>query len=207
MWRKVSLALVIVLGGCASMPDELAVPEGTQLAAYNLAREGQEVGKTARWGGLVTEVTNLKDKTRVEVVFTALTNSGKPSLENPSPGRFYAYLDGFVDPVSIPQGYRIALVGKVQPSEKGQVGEYQYNYPVMAVQNFKLWAPQQDTDRYYADPWWPYWRYPYGYWGDPFFYNSYYYPRYRVRSTGPKVPKPDYQGPVRAPETQKRKQN
>ncbi|WKE64410.1 Slp family lipoprotein [Gallaecimonas kandeliae] len=204
MWRKLSLMLVVLVTGCASMPDELMVPEGTNLAAYNLARQGQELGKTARWGGLVTGVTNLKDKTRVEVMYTALGSSGKPSLDNPSPGRFYAYLQGFVDPVSIPQGYRIALVGKVMPSEKGKVGDYEYSYPVLAVSNFKLWAPQQETDVYY-DPWWPYWGAPYGYgyWGDPFFYGPpRYFPR-RVHTTGPKVPKPDYPNPKQDQPTRK----
>lgn len=195
MWRNLSLALVVLLAGCASMPDELKVPEGTNLAAYNLAREGQEVGKTARWGGVVTGVTNLKDKTRIEVMFTSLTNSGRPSLDNPSPGRFYAYVDGFVDPVSIPKGYRIALIGTVGQAQKGQVGDFSYTYPVLNVSNFKLWAPQQQVD-YYPDRWGPYWGSPfgygYGYWGDPFFYHPYYYGPQRARVSGPKVPKPDY---------------
>ena len=189
-WHYLSFMGLLMLAGCATMPQELSVAQGTPLAAYSLARQGQEVGKTARWGGVVAKVSNLKTRTQVEIVYAPLDSNGKPSLNDPSPGRFYAYIPGFVDPMSMPTGYYITVIGTVQPAELGKVGDFTYHYPVVSVSNFKLWAPRQQTDVYISHPYWPYWGYPYGYWGDPFFYSPIYYPSYRVKVKTHVVPKP-----------------
>ncbi|WP_341503611.1 Slp family lipoprotein [Gallaecimonas sp. GXIMD4217] len=150
---------LLLLAGCSTIPDELAVPEGQSLAAYSAARQGAEQGKLVRWGGIIAQVDNLKNRTRLEVVYYPLSSSAKPKQDEASPGRFLAYLDGFVDPVVLGQGRRITVVGSLGRQESGRVGEFEYRYPTVQVQRYKLWKEDPDYDVYYVDPW-PYWRYP-----------------------------------------------
>ncbi len=172
--RALLAVVILLLAGCSTIPDELTVAEGQSLAAYSSARQGLEQGKLARWGGVIAKVDNLADSTRLEVVYYPLSSSARPQSDETSPGRFLAYLDGFVDPMILEAGRSITLVGPMRGLESGQVGEFQYQYPTLKVQRFKLWKERVARDVYYMDPWYSPWYGPWPYWRSPYYYGRYY---------------------------------
>ncbi|MBU3023334.1 Slp family lipoprotein [Aestuariibacter sp. A3R04] len=137
----VMLVTVVLMAGCSIIPDDIAVPEGTNLVSYNKAVTGGEMvrGQTARWGGVVVGVENKDDKTFVEVVNFPLNHYGRPNTREETIGRFKVEMDGFVDPINFEEGRAVTFVGKVKAPIAGMVGEQPYMYPRLAGSNFHFW--------------------------------------------------------------------
>ncbi len=183
LMRRVSLlGLLAVLAGCASTtPNPVAsAPPG----AVSLAEVGADpsafVGRPVRWGGTLVGVRNRNSSSVLEILSRPLSGNGLPDIDGQSSGRFLAVIAGFVDPAAHASGTRVTVIGRVSGSEHGRIGEYDYHYPVVAVDSWRDWGvyrePVPVRDPFCCSPWgydpW-YWGYPgYGWWGYP------YYPRH-----------------------------
>ncbi|MDN7137559.1 Slp family lipoprotein [Pseudidiomarina sp. 1ASP75-14] len=131
----------LTLSACSTVPDELAVAEGTNLTPYTVALESPEQvqNKPARWGGVIAEVRNTDSGTIVEVVNYDLNSYGRPAVSDNSDGRFRAKLDGFVDPMVYKKGRSITFIGIVQAPEEGKIDEFRYLFPTLDVTGKYLW--------------------------------------------------------------------
>jgi len=166
--------VLALLVGCATyqVPSEIGEPPIPDLALSDVqAAPASHVGQAVRWGGKILEVRNRPQVTEIEVLATALGLGGAPSTEGAGLGRFIAEIPGFLDPAEYPRDRRLTVAGRVAGAQTRSVGDYPYSYPVVAVAQYRLWAPPAPE---------PYWhRYPY--YGPPFYpwgWGSPWYPWY-----------------------------
>lgn len=136
-------ASLILLAACSTIPDTLKSDNPNLITDYSVWQVDSEVGNQVRLGGVVANVDNLQQRTRVEVVNLPIGSSGKPDIKQEPKGRFVAYIDGFADPVALAPGRLISLIGDSQGREQGLVGQYDYDFPVMHATGFHLWRIEE----------------------------------------------------------------
>ncbi|WP_416308101.1 Slp family lipoprotein [Neptunicella sp. SCSIO 80796] len=142
MLKKIPLLIaVLMLSACASVPDSLKVAEGQQLVTYQQVMSNPQinVGKNARWGGVIASVENKADSTLLEIVHHDLKSNGRPAQSDQSVGRFRVYVDSFLDPMIYQTGRSISFVGQVKGTESGLVGEHKYTYPALQASSYYMW--------------------------------------------------------------------
>lgn len=137
---------VVGLSACSSLPTELVTDSKQPVTNYQQwvnTNPSQTVD--VRLGGVISKVTNLQDKTRIEIVNLPIDAAGKPDISQEPQGRFVAYLDGFVEPMTFSQGRLITVAGKSMPPETDKVGDYNYTFPVMNATGQHLWTIEKTT--------------------------------------------------------------
>ncbi len=139
----ISAFMALVLSACVS-PS----PSGeVSIASVQDIQQGNaETGLSLRWGGTIAKVHNKQDLTILEIVSRPLLRSGRPRHNDQTDGRFLAEVSGFLDPQIVSVGRDISVVGTVNRVEKGQVGEADYQYPVMTVFNYRIWEKLNELD-------------------------------------------------------------
>lgn len=168
--RLVTCVAVAILGGCTSIPDDIRSPAAGPLFQEVRTAPGDHIGATVRWGGTISEVSNLEDRTVIAVVARPLTRSGEPLADQRALGRFYAEVERFLEPEEYRSGRRITVVGPFTGIRSAKIDQYLYDYPVVRVRNLYMWQEYAERDPYLHGP---YYRRPYPYWHDP------YWPHYR----------------------------
>ncbi len=155
------LFLTSLLGACATTkPAVQPVPDGPTIEQ---AKAQQAANVSVRWGGEVVKVNNFSDHTMVEVIGRDLNKSGVPLKSDHSDGRFMARINSFIDPENIKPGREITVRGTLSEWQSGKIGEYDYIYPVLDVEEHKIWPKRRAYRSHYRhDPFWDPW-YPSGY--------------------------------------------
>jgi len=135
---------VLFISACSTLPPELNAKTETVISNYQtwMATDPNQHSEV-RLGGVIASITNLKDKTRIEVVNLPIDSVGKPSLKSEPQGRFVGYVNEFLDPITYGEGRLITLVGDTAQPETGKVGDYQHQYPVMNVNGYHLWRIEE----------------------------------------------------------------
>lgn len=150
----ISALAALLLAACASLPPQLNAQSESVLTDYaTWVQTDPAANHEVRLGGVIATVKNLADKTRLEVVNLPIDDAGRPSLTSEPQGRFVAYVNGFLDPVTFGEGRLITLVGNTATPEKGKVGDFDYQFPVMNANGYYLW---QVTERVVVDDIGPY---------------------------------------------------
>ncbi len=105
-------------------------------------------------GGTVLSVKPLKEGgTRIEVLQLPLTSDDEPyGRPMDSDGRFFAFHGEFLDPVTIPSGTRVTVVGEVTGSTTSMLDEVEYAYPTFDVLSLTIWPPGLPTYRFRSYP-------------------------------------------------------
>lgn len=175
----VAFAAAVVLGGCASIPEDIrtAAP-GPDVAAAR-ANPGQHTGAKVRWGGTISEVRNLENLTVITVVARPLDRRGEPLGDRRAQGRFLAEVGRFLDPEEYKAGRRITVTGRFTGIKQGKIDQYVYDYPVVRAQHLYMWREYARRDRYPYDPYYhrfrhwysPYWRHHHGFTHHPWYYH------------------------------------
>lgn len=177
--------IAVVLAGCASRYPEPIRTEASDLVEFGAAQRQADAheGQTARWGGVIADVENSEQRTRIEVVNFPLNSFGRPLPGDQSAGRFVVYLNEFVDPEIYQRGRMVTALGQFDGLEQGQIGDFNYYYPVIQASGVELWreqsrAPSLMHPAYgYYDPhslW--YRNHIYGFGPYRHYYRPYYYP-------------------------------
>ena len=154
--RSIGLVLLLLLvTGCASYPDVVGVPEGTQLVEFTDENKvgTSHVGKQARWSGVIAEVKNGKVDTTLEVLYYPAQTNGRPKTKGEPLGRFRAKVDKFLDPAVYKKGKSITALGALKQKESGKIGEYEYEYPTIDNAKVFLWPklqPPTQVEFYYG---------------------------------------------------------
>ena len=131
------------------------------------------VGKKVVLGGAIVETRNLKNVTEIEVVEKDLDCFGYPSLSDESRGRFLFRKQGYLEAQIYAKDRIVTGGGTVVGTQSGKIGEVEYEFPVIEIEELKLWDA---LDYRYA---------PYGYgpyipgWGIYSYYPYYPYHPYR----------------------------
>ncbi len=165
--------VTVALSGCVTVPDAIkgTSPTPQQDLVRVMNAPTLYVGQEGRFGGKVINVINQQGKTRLEIASVPLDEGARPVLGEPSVGRIYADINGFVDPVDF-RNQLVTVVGPITGTEAGKVGSASYTYMVMQVNGYKRWRlqqqimmPPQPLDPWFSGPG-PYpWRTGYGPWG------------------------------------------
>lgn len=158
---------LLAFSGCATNPikkeyreEALNVPFSTVLqnpTAYK--------GSTVVWGGEIIKTINIQSGTDLIVLQIPTASDGRPEEATESKGRFLAKSSRFLDPSIYKQGRKITVAGKLTGTEQRQLGQIQYTYPVVQIEQLHLWKKEQPPPPAY----WDYWGW-YGPWG---FYGPY----------------------------------
>jgi outer membrane lipoprotein len=166
----VLITLLAVLTACAPMSQDIR-RQADQSAPFSEIQKSPDKfnGMVVIWGGVVIEITNLKESTAIKVMQTALDSQERPTDLDRSEGRFIILVDRFLDPDIFKKGRQVTVGGEIIGKETQPIGEIQYIYPVVRAKELKLWEQPVPYPPYYYDPW--YWGpYPWRPWGRPYWW-------------------------------------
>ncbi len=171
--KKLSiLMMVALLVACASKPPPAIskIPAENPTLAVVRMNIDDYIGAEVRWGGVISKVENKVDRSWIEIVQQRLGSNGRPINDGRSGGRFIASFDKFIDPVVYENGRPLTVVGSIGASVNRPIGEYEYLFPIVAVEDSFLWKKRAPVPAspypppWYYDPWyhhpWPYHRHP-----------------------------------------------
>ena len=171
------ICILIMLNGCTTS-KAIRTPV-LDSPSVKQAIDNGYTDKLVRWGGRIVSVENNADYTVIEIVDRPLTRFGTPKSTDKTGGRFLARSSEFIEPDNIKTGYYITISGQLTDHQKGKIDEYDYVYPVVEINEYKVWPVNSNRRNYrYRSPFW----YD-SYWGSgyhPYWHNHFYF-RHRYR--------------------------
>lgn len=87
---------------------------------------------------------NQQGKTRLEIATVPLDSGARPVLGEPSRGRIFADVNGFLDPVDF-RGQLVTVVGPIAGVVDGKVGSTPYKFMLMNATGYKRWNVVQQV--------------------------------------------------------------
>jgi outer membrane lipoprotein len=136
----IQLFFVLFITACATTPifdtssiDLSITPEQAANNAVTLE------GSPLLWGGIIINSTNLKEETQLEVLAYPLDSKQKPDVEKQPLGRFLAIEPEYLETSIYSQGRSITVSGTLQINRIGRIGEAEYTYPVLKINQLQLW--------------------------------------------------------------------
>lgn len=140
--RSCATALALSLAACTP-PPVLKPMEPPQDIAPDAAAAAPERYRGAEvvWGGRIIEVRNRADASEIVILAYPLDSGQRPRPKQPSPGRFIAVLDGYVESYDYPHDRFITLSGKIDGSLSEPVDQQPYVYPIVRAEGIHLWPP------------------------------------------------------------------
>jgi len=175
--KKITLILLVILGlcllysGCATVISREAINRANREVTVVDVRTTPDVhkGEIILWAGEIVETHNKKEGTIIEILHKPENSSLRPRDKDVSSGRFLAKYEGYLDVAIFAPGREVTVTGRILGERKQLLGEIEYNYPLVSVEEIYLW-PRKERMRGY--------RYPYMYW-DPwpgyYYYHPYHY--------------------------------
>ena len=137
-------ALVALLVACAPAP--IYKPDASIIAAAPAqvsATPAQYRNAQVIWGGRVIAVRNFPDHSEIELLDYPLDSSQRPRVKEPAAGRFIALMPGYVESMDYPEGTLMTLRGTLAGVRAGKVGEADYAFPLVRVEQSHRWTPQE----------------------------------------------------------------
>jgi outer membrane lipoprotein len=161
------LAITVValaLSACTTIPEEI---QGTYQEVSPARVEPGVFGSEVRWGGVILGSRNTDQGTCFEILSRSLDKYLRPELEDSTLGRFIACKAGFHDPIVFTKGREVTVTGRIQAIDTRKVDDFDYRYPVLAVDDLVLWEKRRIVMRYrgYNGPFYGPWGGRGGYWG------------------------------------------
>ena len=166
----------VILAGCALTGDQAeTLPSDAASIRYEQVKAAPESynGQPVTFGGKVLGARRLKEGTRIEILQLPLTGSLRPTMDlSKSQGRFVALQKEFLDPATVPPGTFVTVTGETAGSVTLPLDETEYTYPLVRINNLRVWTEDdEDSPRirrpigpYWSPYWSPYWHsWPY-YW-------------------------------------------
>ena len=136
----------LLLFGCAATPKfDTSFVDRTLTPQDAAEQDAINEGKTVLWGGIILDLRNLQNTTRMEVLAYPLNRSERP-LQNKKPlGRFILLHSGFLEPTVYGQGKLVSASGVVGKSQAGKIGESDYVFPVLNAEQIHLWSSKDSS--------------------------------------------------------------
>jgi outer membrane lipoprotein len=170
------LAGILVLGttlaGCVHVfSKDILNQVDSEISFEELLKDpGTYKGKVVLLGGVIVKTENKKEGTLLEIYQTETDSYGRPVNTDVSQGRFIALYEGFLDSEIYSKGRKITVIGIVDGEKVMKLGEIDYHYPYLSVQEIHLWEKAhlrvyEHQHSYFHDTWgWDPWYRYYPYW-------------------------------------------
>ncbi|HKJ71102.1 MAG TPA: Slp family lipoprotein [Gammaproteobacteria bacterium] len=143
MKRWLPFAAALLLAACAQPrfdTNRTALSVTPQKAAADMAHlEGTRV----LWGGVIVAAHNRENSTQLEVLGYPLNDRQRPQQDAKPQQRFLAVKDGYLETADYAQGRWITVSGPLTGTRAGRVGEAEYSYPVVRIEDIQLWPKEQ----------------------------------------------------------------
>ena len=143
MRTKIPLSvLVLALAGCTNTtPDFVQVDTPANFIKFEQVIDGEQThtSEKARWGGVISKVTQHENRTVLEVASLELSKNAKPMIKKESAGLFKVYLEDSVDAPLYELGNLVTVVGVINPSERGQIGNVAFRVPTLNSASVHVW--------------------------------------------------------------------
>lgn len=110
--RLATVALIVLLGGCTTVPPQIFVTNKDQLINF-VEVSDISVGKSVRWGGVISDLSKQNGLVNATVTQFPLLNSGQPTNSSGSGGRFAVKFETSQGISHIEKGTILSLIGKV----------------------------------------------------------------------------------------------
>lgn len=138
--RALFVVSVLALAGCALHPRPQAPNVNTRLTlAEALAHPHRTIGVRVRWGGMILRDTVGAHGNTLTVLAYPLTRGGRPRLSKTAWGRFQAHTKHYLDPIMYARGRLITIVGTLNGTSSGYVGQARYIFAQVALQASHVW--------------------------------------------------------------------
>lgn len=177
-----SLVLILSLGACASVPENLRGEYDTSATLVSVQTKTDAfIGQEVRWGGIILGVENRHDQSILEILAYPLDKSSRPMVEKLAKGRFLLQSKQFLDPAIYVPDRELTLVGTIAGAETKKIGEFEYRYVVIEGRSLHLWPEREVSSKTdYYEPWFP-WYPPWYPWWDPWYGYPYPWDRHYHR--------------------------
>jgi outer membrane lipoprotein len=103
--------------------------------------------KVLEWGGAIVESRNLPDTTEFQILAYPLKQNGQPDLDKSPTGRFIAVAKGYLETADYQTGRQLTLSGRLKAIRPGMVGNADYLFPVLELDEFFLWPASSQSYR------------------------------------------------------------
>jgi len=141
--RSLAAAAALTLLAACATPFDVGTANRSltpQAAAGNL---GAAQGTVVAWGGSIVAANNFKDSTEFEILAFPLDRENRPERGATPTGRFIAVYPGFVETADYGPGRDVTVVGSVDSTRTGTVGQARYVYPVLSATRMHLWPKEE----------------------------------------------------------------
>jgi len=140
-----ALVLSVLVVGCAPAPLYKVAPGAVAVQPTQVAQAPEHYqGQRVLWGGVVVRVENFPDHSAIEILSYPLDSSQRPRIGRKNAnGRFMALIPGYVEPLSLPPGAPITVLGTLNGTHAGHVGEATYVFPLVKVEQHHAWTPEE----------------------------------------------------------------
>lgn len=145
---------ILLLGGlflvaCAATPkfDDSGI-DASLTPKKAVAEIDSLKGRAMLWGGVIIASANLKEMTQFEILAYPLDADYRPDTNSEPLGRFLATQAGYVETTDFAQGRLMTVRGTLQGTRVGKIGDTEYTYPLISIEQLHLWPKQGD----YSEP-------------------------------------------------------
>jgi len=136
----------VVLAACATAPKfdtngiDLSISPQQAVAETEALQGVQVLG-----GGVIISSANLKEVTQFEIRAYPRASNQRPDTDKAPLGRFLARQEGYLEASDYSQGRLITISGTLQDKRSGSIGETEYTYPVLKINQLHLWKKRGDA--------------------------------------------------------------
>lgn len=156
----------LLLNTACTVQPKLPVPADNPPLAAVQSDPLTYKNRTVTWGGIIIDTEVKEKETWLVILAKPLDTYTEPRSVDHSLGRFIAIQAGFRDPAVFSKDRAITVSGKILETRRRKIGEHDYVYPLVQVEQFHLWPVKQPVDwrdDYWYDPWFDPWYEPYWY--------------------------------------------
>jgi len=136
----------VVLAACATAPKFDTSGIDLSIAPQQAVAESETLQDVQMlWGGVIISSVNFKDATQFEILAYPLASDQRPDTDKSPLGRFLAFQEGYLETSDYAQGCLISITGRLQNKRSGRIGESEYTYPVLKIDQLHLWRKRGEA--------------------------------------------------------------
>ncbi|MDR4508987.1 MAG: Slp family lipoprotein [Candidatus Brocadiaceae bacterium] len=150
IYCKIFLLLFFLLlaAGCAPViSEQLRLQARQDITFREVFNDPEEYkGEIIIVSGVIIEAINTHEGTLMTILQRPSDSRGMPQDVDTSEGRFLALHTHYLDVEVYKKGRKVTIAGNVQGKRSQPLGEIQYDYPLIHVEELYLWPEIQRYD-------------------------------------------------------------